>query len=90
MFYLYIVILLQTFSLSTQSQHREYAIWSGCILERRKSWKNTDGVHFWWYPGNAIPVTIQYFGYRSSVLDVHRSISPLIVADDIIHFDCLD
>jgi hypothetical protein len=41
---------------------------------------------FWWYPGRKIPLTVQYFGYRSTVLDVHRSISPLIIADDIIHF----
>lgn len=41
---------------------------------------------FWWYPTRRIPLTVQYFGYRTSVLDVHRSISPLIIADDIIHF----
>jgi len=41
---------------------------------------------FWWYPGRRIPLTVQYFGYRDSVLDIHRSISPLIIADDIIHF----
>ena len=44
---------------------------------------------FWWYPGRRISVNIQYFGYRSSVLDVHRSISPLIIADDIVHFRLL-
>ncbi len=41
---------------------------------------------FWWYPTRKLSVTVQYFGYRSSVLDVHRSISPLVIADDIIHF----
>ncbi len=41
---------------------------------------------FWWFPGRRIPLTVQYFGYRSTVLDVHRSLSPLIVADDIVHF----
>ena len=75
--------------MSAQSRHREYAIWGGCILKEESLGKTPMAYTFWWYPGRRIPLSIQYFGYRSSVLDVHRSISPLIVADDILHLRLL-
>ena len=89
MFYLTIVILLQTFS----CRHKvtiESTPYGADAYWKEESIGKTPLEHtFWWYPGKRIPVTIQYFGYRTSPLDIHRSISPLIITDDIIHLRML-
>ena len=89
MFYLYIVILLQTFGCRHKVDIESTPYGADVYWKEENLGKTPMDYTFWWYPGRRIPLSIQYFGYRSSVIDVHRSISPLIVADDIVHFRLL-
>ena len=86
MFYLYLVILLQSLSCRHKVTIESTPYGSDVYWKEESIGKTPMEYTFWWYPGRRIPITVEYFGYRTSVLDVHRSISPLIIADDIIHF----
>ena len=85
MFYLYIVILLQTLSCRHKVTIESSPYGADAYWKEESIGKTPMEYTFWWYPGRRIPITVEYFGYRTSVLDIHRSISPLIIADDIIH-----
>ena len=85
MFYLYTVILLQTLACRHKIEIESAPYGADVYWKEESLGKTPMEYTFWWYPGRRIPITIQYFGYRTNVLNVHRSISPLIIADDIIH-----
>ena len=85
MFYLYTVILLQTLACRHKIEIESAPYGADVYWKEESLGKTPMEYTFWWYPGRRIPITVQYFGYRTSILDVHRSISPLIIADDIIH-----
>ena len=89
MFYLYTVILLQTLACRHKIEIESAPYGADVHWKEESLGKTPMEYTFWWYPGRRIPITVQYFGYRTSVLDVHRSISPLIVADDIVHLRIL-
>ena len=89
MFYLNLVILLQILSCRHKVTIESTPYGADAYLEEENIGKTPLEYTFWWYPGKSVPVTIQYFGYRTSALDIHRSISPLVIADDIVHFRML-
>mgnify|MGYP005677587869 CR=1 FL=1 len=89
MFYLYTVILLQTLACRHKVEIESAPYGADVYWKEESLGKTPMEYTFWWYPGRRIPITVQYFGYRTSILDVHRSISPLIIADDIIHIRIL-